>query len=150
MKSNALQYAATGAQSLQALNDSGERPTLGWANRQASRCGSDRAAGATLSWQGGLMRPAGAPKRDLDREIVELHTEWTGGLAVKTRRGANMKFAFTDTGSKKIPKPCRRRLYGAAHPAGRRTGVERAVRSRQGVHVELCPTCRRATFPPST
>jgi len=102
VKSNALQFASTGAQSLQALNDSGERPTLDWANRQAYSLWKDRAAGAQLSWQAGLIRPAGAPKRDLEREIVELHTEWTGGLAVKTRRGANMKFAFTDTGSKKI------------------------------------------------
>jgi hypothetical protein len=120
VRSNSVQYVAAGSRSLQALNDSGERPTLDWANRQAYTLWKDRGAGTRLSWQAGLMRPEGAPKRDLEREIVELNTEWAGGLAVRTRRGANLKFAFTDTGSKKV-----RNLAGDALTARlTRQGVE--------------------------
>ena len=55
VKSNAVQFASVGTQTLQALNDSGERPTLDWANRQAYTLWKDHRVGARLSWQAGLM-----------------------------------------------------------------------------------------------
>jgi hypothetical protein len=99
--STVLQYRPTTGRSVQALNDSGERPTLEWANRQTYLLWKGRRATAPLTWQGGLMRPADSAPRDLDREIVELHTEWAGGISMRTRRTADVSFSFTDSASRK-------------------------------------------------
>jgi hypothetical protein len=81
--SRALQYVSGAGTPLLALNDSGERPTLNWANRQAYGLWKD---GPTdLSWQGGLMRRKGAG-RDIEGEVLELETEWAYGLVAKTTR----------------------------------------------------------------
>src|SRR5439155_11626623 len=95
--STVLQYLPTTGRPVQALNDSGERPTLEWANRQAYSLWKGRRATAQLTWQGGLMRAADLPPHDLDREIVELHTEWAGGVSMRTRRSAELSFSFTDS-----------------------------------------------------
>src|SRR5262245_9921583 len=109
VKSNALQYASTAAGTLLALNDSGEKPTLDWANRQAYSLWKDRASASGLSWQSGLMRPQGAAKRDLDREIVEIQTEWANGLSIKTSRKTRITGTFVDKNTGK-----RRELGGEA------------------------------------
>jgi hypothetical protein len=96
VNANAVQYATTGTGSFQALNDSGEKPTLDWANRQAYSLWKDRASASRLSWQSGLMRPQGAARRDLDKEIVEIQTDWADGLSIKTTRKTNVKGTFVD------------------------------------------------------
>jgi hypothetical protein len=100
-KTNGVQYASSATPPLQALNDSGEKPTLDWANRQAYSLWKDKASASGLSWQGGLMRQQGSPKRDLDREIVEIQTEWANGLSIKTARKLNVKGTFVDKASRK-------------------------------------------------
>jgi hypothetical protein len=65
------------------------RPTLDWAGRQAYSFWKDRGAGASrLVWQAGMLRPRGGRLRDIDREIDELRSEWTGGLAATTVKTA--------------------------------------------------------------
>jgi hypothetical protein len=100
VNANSVLYAATGG-TFQALNDSGEKPTLDWANRQAYSLWKDRSSASALSWQGGLMRAQDAAKRDLDREIVEVDTEWANGLSIRTTRKTNAKGTFTDKTTKK-------------------------------------------------
>src|SRR5262245_65709506 len=60
VNANAVHYAGAGSETFQALNDSGEKPTLDWANRQAYSLWKDRASASRLRWQGGLMRQQGA------------------------------------------------------------------------------------------
>jgi hypothetical protein len=102
--STVLQYLPTAGPTVQALNDSGQRPTLEWANRQAYILWKGRRAASRLAWQSGLMWPADSTPRDLDREIVELQTEWAGGISMRTRRTADSAFSFTDsaTGKKRV------------------------------------------------
>jgi hypothetical protein len=66
------------------------------------------------------MRPANSPGPDLDREIIELHTEWGGGISMHTRRTADLTFSFTDSASRK------KRIVSGETLAGRVTkdGVE--------------------------
>lgn len=87
-----LRYSSVSGKSIQALGDPSLRPTLHWVNRQAYSLWKDGAdaGGASLEWQSGLMRPRGAPGRDLDRDIVELHTEWANGLTARTTRRSNV------------------------------------------------------------
>lgn len=89
-----LQYTGASGLILQALAEPSMRPTLDWANQQAYSLWKDRvAAGDTLSWQNGLMRPAGAATRDLEHEIVELRTDWANGLSASAvrRRGVRLE-----------------------------------------------------------
>ena len=118
--STLLQYVPASGRPLQALNDSGERPTLDWANRQAYLLWTDRASSAPRVWAGGLMKPADAATRDLHREIVELETEWSEGLSVRTRRTNGGGYSLVDSATGK-----NRVLSGEAF-AGRmsRNGVE--------------------------
>jgi hypothetical protein len=118
--STVLQYVPTTGRPVQALNDSGEHPTLEWANRQAYSLWRGRRTGAQLHWQGGVMRPANAPAHDLDHEIIELRTEWAGGISMHTRRTADLTYSFTDSATSK------KRVLSGDTLAGRVTkdGVE--------------------------
>jgi hypothetical protein len=84
VRSTVLQYAPSAGDPLVAANDSGERPTLEAASRQAFGLFKDGTGG--LTWQRGLMRPHGAT-RDLDP--LELHTEWADGLTAHATRTFN-------------------------------------------------------------
>lgn len=80
-----LQYVTPGGKTLQALGQAQLRPTLEWVNRQAFLLWNDRADTAPrLEWQQGFMRPAGAPRRDVQRDVVELRTDWADGLSATT------------------------------------------------------------------
>ena len=118
--SNVLHYVPAAGTALHALNDSGERPTLDWANRQAYALWKDRPAGAALAWKGGVIQPRAAPQRDLHHEIVELETEWADGLSVRSRRRSDVKYSLVDSVTKK------NRLLAGTAVAGRVTknGVE--------------------------
>jgi hypothetical protein len=88
-----LQYAPQSGERLQALSGPGVRPTLAWANNQAYSLWKDNITSlAALEWQGSLMRPAGAAKHDLEQRIVELKTEWAGGLEASAKRVADVAF----------------------------------------------------------
>jgi hypothetical protein len=92
-----LQYVRQDGRILQAFREPGVRPTLDWANRQAYSLWKDRIdpAAATLQWQDGVMRPTGSARRDVEKETVELQTEWAGGLVAKTvRRSVTRHDAF--------------------------------------------------------
>jgi hypothetical protein len=95
--SDVLQYVTPDGKIFQALREPGVRPTLDWVDRQAYSLLKDRVdpGSTTLQWQGGLMRPKGAAARDVEREAVELQTEWANGLVAKTvRRSVSRHEAF--------------------------------------------------------
>jgi hypothetical protein len=87
-----LQYFAGGAASgeapLQAYGESGTARTLEWANRQAYHLWKDdvHGADAKLEWQNGVMRRRGAARRELDRDILEVETEWANGMSARAVR----------------------------------------------------------------
>jgi hypothetical protein len=84
----ALQYRAASGAALNALGDGDLQLSLAWSNAQAHSLWKEGSL-KTLEWQDGYMRPAGAGKRDLGEDIVELHTEWANGLsATGTRKAA--------------------------------------------------------------
>jgi len=84
VRSAVLQYAPSMGDPFLAANDSGERPTLEAASRQAFGLFKDGTAG--LAWQRGLMRPRGVTR---DLEPLELHTEWAEGLTAHATRTFN-------------------------------------------------------------
>jgi hypothetical protein len=86
VRSAALQYAPVAGEPLIAANDSGERPTLESASRQAYSLWKDGTSG--LTWQRGVMRRAGLYR---DLEPLELHTEWAQGLTAHATRSFNAK-----------------------------------------------------------
>jgi len=69
---------AQNGSTVQAQNDSRERLTLHWVAGQAFGLAKDGTA--NLVWQGGVMRPRRAPKRDIDQEADEVETVWANGL----------------------------------------------------------------------
>jgi hypothetical protein len=84
VRSNLLQFAPAAGDPYLAANDSGERPTLDVASRQAYSLWKDGTA--NLKWQHGLLRRQDV-KRDL--EPLELHTEWAQGLTAHAQRKLN-------------------------------------------------------------
>ena len=91
-----LHYVPQAGVPLHVYGDKSVRPTLAWANAQAYTLlkeGSTSDA-STLEWQNGMMRRRGAARRDVNREPSELHTEWAGGLSVRTARksAVNLKW----------------------------------------------------------
>lgn len=84
VRSNLLQYAPAAGDPFLAANDSGERPTLEGASRQAYSLWKDGIV--SLRWQRGVMRRPGSPR---DLEPQELHTEWAQGLTAHARRKFN-------------------------------------------------------------
>src|SRR5262249_31593506 len=101
VNANTVQYASKAPGAFQALNDRGEKPTLDWANRQAYGLWKDRASASRLTWQSGLMRPQGEARRDLDKDIVEIQTDWGDGLSIRTTRKTNVKGTFVDKNTSK-------------------------------------------------
>jgi hypothetical protein len=84
VRSNLLQFAPVAGDPYLAANDSGERPTLETASRQAYSLWKDGTR--NLRWQHGLLRHPDA-KRDL--EPLELQTEWAQGLTAHAQRTFN-------------------------------------------------------------
>lgn len=80
-RSNVVQYVPTVGEPVQAANDSGERPTLDWATRQAYTLSKDGTA--NLEWKSGLMRSKGA---GASPEPLQLDTEWADGLSARVVR----------------------------------------------------------------
>ncbi len=95
VRSSLLQYAPTTGDPFLAANDSGERPTLEAASRQAYSLWKDGTQG--LRWQRGVMR---RPDRDL--EPLELHTEWAQGLTAHAQRKFNASVRVTVKGRKTV------------------------------------------------
>ena len=73
---------------LQVFSEPSARPTLDWANHQAYSLWKDQAdAGAAgLEWRDKLIRRKGAPKRDFQKDLLELRTEWANGMTARTIR----------------------------------------------------------------
>jgi hypothetical protein len=96
---HAVEFRMTGAKSIRAEGRPDVRPTLDWGNRQAYSLWKDRQNmdGSRLEWRDGLMRRSGAPPRQLDREILEIRTDWPAGksaTAIK-RAGARRNNVLT-------------------------------------------------------
>ena len=85
---DSLQYWRPSGEPVQALVDSRVRPTLDWANRQSHRLYQDQVvSGAGLQWNDGLIRRAGSPGRDEERDVVRsVETQWVNGLSARTIR----------------------------------------------------------------
>jgi hypothetical protein len=83
-----LHYHPQSGASLHVYGDQSVRPTLAWANTQAYTLLKDGSASEAsgLEWQNGVMRRRGAARRDVERQLSELRTEWVGGLSVRTVR----------------------------------------------------------------
>ena len=80
-----LNYEPSGGAPFQALSDPKVvRPTLDWATRQAYGLAKDGTA--NLVWDGGTMRPKGAPRRDVEADVDEVETVWANGLVAKLTR----------------------------------------------------------------
>jgi hypothetical protein len=82
-ESDSLEFTLPGKAPRHAARRSGLRPTLDWSNQQAYSFWKDREAldSSSLEWQGTLMRPAGAPPRNLPGEALQTDTEWLGGAS---------------------------------------------------------------------
>ena len=83
-----LHYVPQTGGSLHVYGDQSVRPTLAWANAQAFTLLKDRSVSdaSNLEWQQGMIRRRGAARLDVERQLSELHTEWAGGLSVRTVR----------------------------------------------------------------
>lgn len=83
-----LQYRTRDDALLRAATEGRVRPTLDWTARQAYSLYKDRVKGtsAPLEWQDGMMRPAGAGRRSLARDVVEVQTDWAKGMSAKATR----------------------------------------------------------------
>ena len=81
-----LQYVPASGSALHVYGDQSVRPTLAWANAQAYTLLKDQSASdaSSLEWQNGMIRRRGAARRDVERQLSELHAEWAGGLSVRT------------------------------------------------------------------
>jgi hypothetical protein len=97
LHSSILQYAPAAGEPLLAANDSGERPTLDAASRQAYGLWMD--GRGQLKWQRGLMRPANSTR---DLEPLELHTEWAQGLTAHATRRFNAAVRVKIKGREKV------------------------------------------------
>ena len=80
-----VSYDRSDDERFQALSDPNVvKPTLDWAVRQAYslvKDGSDN-----LIWDGGAMRRKDAARRDVDRDVEAVETEWANGLTAKLTR----------------------------------------------------------------
>ena len=82
-RSSTIQYIPTAGQPFQAVNDSGERPTLDWTAQQAYAL--SKGGTANVEWKNGMIR---AKDNDARHELPELDTEWSNGLTAKATRKA--------------------------------------------------------------
>lgn len=98
VRQNFLQYVRAAGDPFQVVNDSGERPTLEWANRQAYGLLKD--GNEPLTWQRGIMRPRRPVARDL--EPLELQTEWAQGITAKATRKTGMTVRATINGKERV------------------------------------------------
>ena len=89
-----VQFTGDSGSRFQAFGEPGVKMTMDWANRQAYSLTTDGvdAADPVVEWRAGFIRRRGTPHRDLEREIVQLQTEWDEGLtAVTSRRPAAVR-----------------------------------------------------------
>src|SRR6185436_18632391 len=83
-----LRYTGNAGNPLQVFGEPSARPTLDWANHQAYSLWKDKAdAGAAgLEWRDKLIRRKDAPKRDFQKDLLELRTDWANGMTARTIR----------------------------------------------------------------
>jgi hypothetical protein len=80
-----VSYQRSDDERFQALSDpTVVKPTLDWAARQAYSLVKD--GSGNLVWDGGAMRRKDAPRRDIDRDVEAVETEWANGLTAKLTR----------------------------------------------------------------
>jgi hypothetical protein len=89
--SDVLQYSPFGGAPVLAQLEPTVRQTLDWSNQQSHRLYQERVvSGTSLEWRNGLMRKAGAPPanddRDIDRDVRAIETQWANGLTARTVR----------------------------------------------------------------
>jgi hypothetical protein len=91
-----LHYVPQDGAPMHVYGDQSLRPTLAWANAQAYTLLKDgtSANASGLEWQNGMIRRRGTARRDVNRQLSELHTEWAGGLSARTvhRSVVNLKW----------------------------------------------------------
>jgi hypothetical protein len=78
-----LEFTLPDGTTTHARRRSGLRPTLDWSAEQAYSLWKDRDSlrDRPLEWQDTLIRPAGAPKRDVHADALQSDTEWFGGFS---------------------------------------------------------------------
>lgn len=82
-----LEFSTPDGTEVRAAGRANLRQALDWANRQVYSLWKDQATSTSqLDWRDELMRRRGAPVRDLDAEIAEVRTDWTGGLSATAVR----------------------------------------------------------------
>jgi hypothetical protein len=82
-----LQYSPFGDAPVLAQAEPTVHQTLDWSSQQSHRLYKDRAlSGTRLEWQDGMMRKAGAPPADDDRDVRAMETQWANGLSARTVR----------------------------------------------------------------
>jgi hypothetical protein len=91
-----LEFTLPDGTSKPAARRPGLRPTLDWSAEQAYSLWKDRAAveRPDFEWQDTLMRPSGARRRDLATEVVQVDTEWAGGLSATVSRKIGTHVSF--------------------------------------------------------
>jgi hypothetical protein len=95
-----LDYRSADRGTVRAAGLSSVRPTLDWGNRQVYGLWKDLKArpNAPLEWDGDVMQPRGMQARDRSRDIVEVRTDWPGGIAASVARTAGpRRHALTGT-----------------------------------------------------
>jgi hypothetical protein len=92
-----LHYTPRSGEAVHAYGETSIRPTLAWANTQVYSLSKDAPSSASgLEWRNGLMRRRGAASRDVERQLSELHTEWSGGLSVRAVRGSAVNLQWNN------------------------------------------------------
>ena len=82
-----LQYSPFGGTPVLAQLEPTVRQTLDWSNQQSHRLYQDRVlSGTRLEWKDGMMRKAGAPPANDDRDVRAIETHWGNGLTARTVR----------------------------------------------------------------
>ncbi|MGE0041048.1 MAG: hypothetical protein AB7H88_15975 [Vicinamibacterales bacterium] len=100
-----LEFRAPGAPLVRAPGRAELAPTLDWAARQAYafvKDGVNQAAGvpgSSVRWRRNLVRPDRAGLADIDAHIVEVRTEFAGGLTAIARRPASRAAARAKSGA---------------------------------------------------
>jgi hypothetical protein len=86
--SDVIEIRVAGASPVRMAGHAGLRPTLDWGNRQAYSLWKDMKASpdARFEWQGTVVRARGAARRPADDGILDVRTDWPGGISAVTAR----------------------------------------------------------------
>jgi len=86
--SDVMELRMAGATPVRMVGRADLRPTLDWGNRQAYGFWKDMKASPTarLEWQGTVVRARGAARRPADDGILDVRTDWPGGMSATTAR----------------------------------------------------------------